>query len=148
MKNICANVLVAILVLPVAALTAESSEASIAIITGEVRDPTSREITFNFQSPLALARNSEQRVVLDSHNRFAITIPLSRANYVVCRYTTRTPTWRWMGRIVSYVFGPPSPIAFFVEPGDSLHVVIKPSFLSSSLWFSGQNADNSRFISE
>lgn len=126
MKNICANVLVAILVLPVAALTAESKRA---IDCDHYGGSTRSDLAGNnFQSPLALGRNSEQRVVLDSHNRFAITIPLSRANYVVCRYTTRRPTWRWMGRIVSYVFGPPSPIAFFVEPGDSLHVQSNMTF--------------------
>ncbi|MCE2440854.1 MAG: TlpA family protein disulfide reductase [Candidatus Latescibacteria bacterium] len=147
MKNIYANVLVAILVLPTFSLTAECVEPSVAIITGEVRDPTSREIILNFQSPLALGRSSEQRVILDSHNRFAITIPLSRANYVVCRYPTRRPTWKWMGWIVFYVFGPPDPIALFVEPGDSLHVVVEPGYFSPSLRFSGENADNSRFMS-
>lgn len=147
MKNVYANVLVAILVLPTFSLTAECVEPSVAIITGEVRVPTSPEITFNFQSPLALGRSSEQRVVLDSHNRFALTVPLSRANYVVCRYPTRKPTWKWMAWIVFYVVGPPSPIAIFVEPGDSLHVVIEPGYISSSLRFSGRNPDNSRFLS-
>ena len=149
MLNTYFHVLVTFLMASSACLAAESpqSQPSVAIITGEVREPTSREITFNFQSPLALGRSSEQRVVLDSHNRFALTVPLSRANYVVCSYPTRRPTWKWMGWIVFYVFGPPSPIALFIEPGDSLHVVVEPGYFSSSLRFSGQNADNCRFMS-
>ena len=147
MKSTCFLILAAILTVSAAGFAAESGEPSVATITGEVRDPTSREITFNFQSPLALGRSSEQRVVLDSQNCFAITIPLSRANYVVCRYPTRRPTWKWLGWIVFYALGPPGPITLFIEPGDSLHVVIEPGYFSSSLRFSGQNADNSRFMS-
>ena len=41
------------------------SQPSVVIITGEVQDPRSREITFRYESPSAL-ESSEQRVTLDS----------------------------------------------------------------------------------
>ena len=47
------------------------SQPSVVIITGEVQNPRSREITFRYESPSAL-ESSEQRVVLDSLNRFAL----------------------------------------------------------------------------
>ena len=81
MKNTCCLILIAILVMSTAALAAESGESSVAIITGEVRDPTSREITFKYDSPWALGRQSEQRVRLDSRNRFALEIPVVAGEY-------------------------------------------------------------------
>ena len=47
----------------------------------------------------------------------------------------------------AFIFGY-NPLIFFVEPGDSLHVVIEEGFFSSSYTFSGPNADNSRFMAE
>ena len=60
-------------------LTAESAQyqPSVVIITGEVRDPRSRKITFHYESPSAL-ENSEQRVALDSLDRFAFELPVVR----------------------------------------------------------------------
>ena len=53
------------------------SQPSVAIITGEVQNPRSREITFHYESPSAV-ESSEQRVALDSLNRFALELPVVR----------------------------------------------------------------------
>ena len=105
-------------------LASAQSPLSVAIITGEVRDPTSREITFSYESPAAL-ESSEQRVVLDSLNRFAFELPVVRG----------IPVWGHYER---------GRLLFFVEPGDSLHIVVEEGVCS----FRGPNADNSRFIAE
>ena len=63
--------------------------------------------------------------MLDSLNRFACELPVIRGSLV----------WGYCdeGRSI-----------FFIEPGDSLHVIVEEGAYS----FSGPNADNSRFIAE
>ncbi len=147
MKNICGSVLVAILVMSTVCFASESGEPSVAIITGEVRNPTSREITFSYDPPSALGRNSEQRVVLDSRNRFTLEIPVVRGTLVRGSYKGRGVPWKPVRQAVAFLLKP-SPLIFYVEPGDSLHISVHPGHLYTSLRFSGQNADNSRFIAE
>ena len=126
MRNTYCGLLIAILMASSACLAIESaqSQPSVATITGEIRDPTSREITFSYESPSAL-ESSGQRVVLDSLDRFAFKLPVVRG----------VPVWGHYegGRSI-----------FFVEPGDSLHIVVEEGVCS----FGGPNADNSRFIAE
>ncbi|MCY3792262.1 MAG: TlpA disulfide reductase family protein [Gemmatimonadetes bacterium] len=126
MANPYGSLLIAILLVSSACLAVKStqSQPSIATITGEIRDPTSREITFSYESPSAL-ESSEQRIVLDSLDRFAFELPVVRG----------IPVWGHYERRRSI---------FFVEPGDSLHIVVEEGVYS----FSGPNADNSRFIAE
>ena len=147
MKNIWGSILVVILVMSTAGPAAEGSEPSVAIITGEVRDPTAREITFRYNSPTALGRQTEHRVDLDSRNRFALEIPVVRGTLVRGSYKGRSVPWKWARQAASYVVKR-SPLVLFVEPGDSLHIRIHPGHLSTSYRFSGGNADNSRFIAE
>ena len=147
MGNAYGSVLFVLLAASTAAFAAESGEPSVAIITGEVRDPTSREITFKYDSPWALGRQSEQRVRLDSRNRFALEIPVVRGTLVRGSYKGRSVPWKWVRQAASYAFKP-GPLVFFVEPGDSLHIKIHPGRLYTSYRFSGPNADNSRFIAE
>ena len=126
MRNTYGGLLIVILMASSACLAVESaqSQPSVAIITGEIRDPTSREITFSYESPSAL-ESSEQRIVLDSLDRFAFELSVVRG----------IPVWGHYKRGRSI---------FFVEPGDSLHIVVEEGVYS----FSGPNADNSRFIAE
>ena len=128
MTNIYGSVLRAILIASSACLASTQSQPSVATITGEIRDPTSREITFGYKSPAAL-EDFEQRVVLDSLNRFAFELPVVRGTLVR-----------------AYCDGGRS--IFFVEPGDSLHVVVEEGFADSSSTFSGLGADNNRFVAE
>ena len=124
MTNTYGSILMAILIASSACLASAQSQSSVAIITGEIRDPTSREITFSYQPPSALG-SAEERVVLDSLNRFACELPVIRGSLGWGYYDE--------GRSI-----------FFIEPGDSLHVVVEEGAYS----FSGPNADNSRFIAE
>ena len=128
MTNTYGSLLIAILIASSACLASAQSQPSVAIITGEIQDPTSREITFSYESPSAL-ENSEQRVVLDSLNRFSFELPVVRGTLVRAYYDE--------GRSI-----------FFVEPGDSLHVVVEEGFSDSSHSFSGSGADNNRFVVE
>ena len=125
MERVYANILVAILVTLTAGFAAESSERSVAIITGEVRNPTAREITFKYDTPEALGKQAEQRVLLDSRNRFTLQIPVVRGTLVRGSYKSRSVPWKWVRQAASYVFRP-SPLVLFVEPGDSLHISIHP----------------------
>ena len=126
MRKPYGRLLMAILMASSAWLAVESaqSQPSAATITGEIRDPTSREITFGYESPSAL-ESSEQRIVLDSLDHFVFELPVVRG----------IPVWGHYERGRSI---------FFVEPGDSLHIVVEEGVYS----FSGPNADNSRFIAE
>ena len=126
MRNTYGSLLMAILMASSACLAVESAQSPplVATITGEIRDPTSREITFSYESPSAL-ESSEQRIVLDSLDRFAFELSVVRG----------IPVWGHYERGRSI---------FFVEPGDSLHIVVEEGVYS----FSGPNADNSRFIAE
>ena len=128
MTNAYCSLRIAILIASSACLASAQSQPQVATITGEIRDPTSREITFGYESPSAL-EDSEQRVVLDSLNRFAFELPVVRGTLVRAYYNEVRAT-------------------FFVEPGDSLHVVVEEGFSDSSYSFSGIGADNNRFVVE
>ena len=130
MTNTYGSLLIAILIASSACLATESaqSQPQVATITGEIRDPTSREITFSYESPSAL-EDSEQRVVLDSLNRFSFELPVVRGTLVRAYYNEARSI-------------------FFVEPGDSLHVVVEEGFSDSSHSFRGPGADNNRFVVE
>ena len=130
MANPYGSFLMAMLMASSACLATESaqSQPQVATITGEIRDPTSREITFSYESPSAL-EDSEQRVVLDSLNRFSFELPVVRGTLVRAYYDEGRAT-------------------FFVEPGDSLPVVVEEGFSDSSYSFSGIGADNNRFVVE
>ena len=123
MKNVYGSVLAAILVMSTVCFSAESGEPSVAIITGEIREPTSREITFSYDSPVALGKKAEQRVALDSRNRFTLEIPVVRGILVRGSYKSGGITWKPVRQAVAFLLKP-SPLVFFVEPGDSL--VIPP----------------------
>ncbi len=90
------------------AVESTQSQASVAIITGEIQSPTAREIKFGYESPSAL-EDFEQRVVLDSLNHFFFELPVVRGTLVRAYYNE---VWSM----------------FFVEPGDSLHVVVEEGF--------------------
>ena len=140
------SVLIAILMALSACLASAQSQPSVATITGEVRDPTSREITFSYESPSAL-ESSEERVVLDSLNRFSCELPVVRGTLVRGRYEGGQPRWEWVQWLGAFLFDH-NPLVFFVEPGDSLHVAVEEGFFGPSYTFSGPNSDNSRLIAE
>ena len=79
-----------------AGIAAESGQPSVAIITGEVRNPTAREITFKYDTPEALGKQAEQRVLLDSRNRFTLQIPVVRGTLVRGSYKSRSVPWKWV----------------------------------------------------
>ena len=119
-----------------------------ATITGKIHNPPAREIEFRYTSSLSPTR-SEPLVVLDSENRFALTFPVPRGTLVMGRYKDpQPPKWKWLEGLRSFVFGPRAQLILFVEPGDSLHIEMNEGRFSSSLEFSGQGADNNRFIAE
>ena len=119
-----------------------------ATITGKINNPPAREIEFRYTSSLSPTR-SEHLVVLDGENRFALTFPVPRGTLVMGRYKDpQPPKWRWLEGLRSFVFGPRAQLILFVEPGDSLHIEMNEGRFSSSLEFSGQGADNNRFIAE
>ena len=140
------SVLMAILLASSACLAGAQSQPSVAIITGEIREPTAREITFSYQPPSAIG-SGEERVVLDSLNRFALEIPVVRGALARGHYEGGQPRWKWM-QWVGYFLFDHRPFIFFVEPGDSLHVTVEEGFFGPSYSFSGPNADNSRFLTE
>ena len=143
MTNTYCNFLIAILIASSCPASTQS-QSSVAVITGEVREPTAREITFSYQPPSAIG-NAEERVLLDSLNRFALEIPVVRGALARGHYEGGQPKWmQWIGH---FLFDH-SPLVFFVEPGDSLHIVVEEGFFGPSYSFSGPNADNSRFIAE
>ena len=122
------------------------SQPSVVIITGEVEDPRSREIVFSYESPTAL-ESTEQRVALDSLDRFAFELPVVRGTRVSGYFEGGEPRREWVHQLGTFLFGRHS-LALFVEPGDSLHVAVDEGFFATSYSFSGSNADNSRFTSE
>ena len=147
MRNtILVVILMAMLIASSACLASAQSQPQVAIITGEVRDPTSREITFSYPSPTELD-NSEQRVVLDSLNRFSCELPVVRGTLVRGHYEGGQPKWKWVQWLGAFLFDH-SPLVFFVEPGDSLYVAVEEGFFGPSYSFSGPNADNSRLTAE
>ncbi|MCY3664246.1 MAG: TlpA disulfide reductase family protein [Gemmatimonadetes bacterium] len=127
-------------------LTSTGSQPSVATVTGKIRDPTSREIVFSYSLPTAL-EYFEQRVMLDSLNRFALEMPVIRGTPVIGHYEERPPRWKWVQWLGAFFFDH-NPLVFFVEPGDSLHVIVKEGFFGRSCSFSGPNADNSRFMAK
>ena len=130
MTSTYGSILIAMLMASSACLAIESaqSQPSVAIITGEIQSPTAREIKFGYESPSAL-EDSEQRVALDSLNHFSFELPVVRGTLVRAYYNEVRSM-------------------FFVEPGDSLHVVVEEGFSDSSSSFSGIGADNNRFVVE
>ena len=122
------------------------SQPSVVIITGEVEDPRSRKIIFRYESPSAL-ESSEQRVALDSLDRFVLELPVVRGTLVSGYFEGGQPRWKWVHWLGSFLFDRKF-LTLFVEPGDSLHVAVEEGFFGPSYSFSGSNADNSRFTSE
>ncbi|MCY3792257.1 MAG: TlpA disulfide reductase family protein [Gemmatimonadetes bacterium] len=146
MTNTYGSVLMAILIASSACLASTQGQSSVAIITGEIRELTARAITFSYQPPSAIG-SGEERVVLDSLNRFACELPVVRGTLVRGHYEGGQPRWKWVQWLGAFLFDH-SPFIFFVEPGDSLHVAVEEGFFSPSYAFSGPNAGNSRFIAE
>ena len=139
-------------------LDADSTQTqpSVAIITGEIQDPRSRKIMFRYESPSAL-ESSEQRVALDSLDRFAFELPVVRGTLVSGYFEDQQPRWQWVDWLGSFLFEhrwlgsfffEHRFLTLFVEPGDSLHVAMEEGFFARSYSFSGSNADNSRFTSK
>ena len=119
-----------------------------ATITGKIHNPPAREITFSYQPPSAIG-SAEERVVLDSLNRFAYELPVVRGTLVRGHYEGGQPRWKWVQWLGAFLFDHnPYPLFFFVEPGDSLHVAVEEGFFGPSYSFTGPNAGNSRFIAE
>lgn len=81
-----------ILIASGACLASTQSQSSVAIITGEIREPTSREIAFSYQPPSAIG-SAEERVVLDSLNCFALEIPVVRGALARGYYDSGQPKW-------------------------------------------------------
>ena len=125
-----------------------------AIVTGEVHNPPSREIAFHHE-PLLAPGPSEHPIVLDEQNSFALLLNIAKGTFVTGYYRGE----RYFR------------IPFFVEPGDSLHVVVTFAEVAEadsaaavgsdsldtaedeappaySLTFSGRGADNNRFLAE
>ena len=127
MANTYGSILMAILMAS-SCLASAQSQPQVATITGEIQSPTAREIKFGYESPSAL-EDSEQRVVLDTLNRFSFELPVVRGTLVRAYYNEVRSM-------------------FFVEPGDSLHVVVEEGFSDSSYSFSGIGAYNNRFVAE
>ena len=118
-----------------------------AIVTGEVHNPSSRDIAFHHE-PLLAPGPSEHHIVLDEQNSFALLLNLSQ------------------GALVTGYYGGYFSIPFFVEPGDSLYAVVTFAEVAEadsaaavesdsldeappySLTFSGRGADNNRFLAE
>ena len=145
MTNTYGSILMAILMAS-SCLASAQSQSSVVVITGEVREPTAREITFSYQPPSAIG-SAEERVALDSLNRFACELPVVRGILVRGSYEGGQPRWEWVQWLGAVLFDR-SPLVFFVEPGDSLHVTVEEGFFGPSYSFSGPNAYNSRFIAE
>ena len=119
-----------------------------ATIAGKIHNPPAREIEFRYTSSLS-PEDSEHRVVLDDANCFALTVPVLQGTFVKGYYKDRQPPrWKWLEGVRSFVFGPRYGLVLFVEPGDSLDVVVNEGRFSTSLEFSGQGEDNNRFIAE
>ena len=126
----------------------------VAIVTGEVHNPPSRDVAFHHE-PLLAPGPSEHHIVLDEQNRFALLLNIAKGTFVTGFY-----------RGERYFL-----IPFFVEPGDSLHAVVTFAEVTEadsaaavesdsldpaedeappaySLTFSGRGADNNRFLAE
>ena len=125
-----------------------------AIVTGEVHNAPSQKIEF-YHEPLLAPGPSEHHIVLDEQNSFALLLNIPKGILVSGSYKG--------DHFIS--------IPFFVEPGDSLHVVVTFAEVTEadsaaavesdsldtaedeappaySLTFSGRGADNNRFLAE
>ena len=143
--------LIAPLSLCLAAASAQSQPRA-AIVTGEVHNAPSREIEFRHE-PLLAPGPSQHYIALDEQNRFALLLNIPKGIFVTGHYEDEHR------------------IPFFVEPGDSLHVVVTfaeatkadslaavesdhshsaddAAPLSYSLTFNGRGAENNRFLAE
>lgn len=127
----------------VASLAEEGMQPQVAVITGEFRDPRSREIGFQYDS--APARTTS-RIVLDEQNRFSLSVPTAWGTLVIGRYESGFPgLWQLLKFMV---FDKRELFFFYVEPGDSLHIAVEEGFFGPSYSFSGPRADNNRFVVE
>ena len=127
----------------VASLAEEGMPPQVAIITGEFRDPRSREIGLQYDSAPTRATS---RIVLDEQNRFSLSVPTAWGTLVIGRYESGFPSlWQLLKFMV---FDKRELFAFYVEPGDSLHIVVEEGFFGPSYSFSGPGADNNRFVVE
>ena len=134
---------ITLLIGAVASLAEEGTQPQVAIITGEFRDPRSREIGFQYDS--APARTTS-RIVLDEQNRFSLSVPTAWGTLVIGRYESGFPSlWQLLKFMV---FDKRELFFFYVEPGDSLHVAVEEGFFGPSYSFSGLGADNNRFVVE
>ena len=121
----------------------EEMQPQVAIITGEFRDPRSREIGFQYDSAPA---RTISRIVLDEQNRFSLSVPTAWGTLVIGRYEGGFPSlWQLLKFMV---FDKRDLFFFYVEPGDSLHVAVEEGFFGPSYSFSGLGADNNRFVVE
>ena len=115
-----------------------------ATVSVEIINPTLREFTIDYMSPLALEKTVQQ-VVLDSGNRFTLTLPVTRGTLLVGHYHNGEPRPGWK-EWLEPLLDDTRHLVLFVEPGDSLEVVMETGWLSPSFRFRGRNADNNRFI--
>ena len=76
-----------------------------AIVTGEIHNAPSRQIEFRHE-PLLAPGPSEHYIVLDEQNRFALLLNIPK------------------GVLLSGYYKDGDYFPLFVEPGDSLHVVV------------------------
>ena len=110
-----------------------------AIVTGEIHNAPSREVEFSHE-PFLAPGSSEHHIVLDEQNRFALLLNIPK------------------GVLLSGYYKDGDYFPLFVEPGDSLHVVVtfaEGTEDDASMWvvpdtltFSGRGADNNRFLAE
>ena len=120
-----------------------------ATITGKIHNPPAREIEFGYQSSLSptgvrTPRRAGQRKPLRPHLSGSSE---GRSSSDATKTHNLPSGDGWTG-LRSFVFGPRAQLILFVEPGDSLHIEMNEGLFSSSIEFSGQGADNNRFIAE
>lgn len=136
---------ITLLTCAVSSLAEEGMQPQVAVITGEFRDPRSREIGFQYDSALSPAQTTSH-IVLDEQNRLSLSVPTAWGTLVIGRYESEFPSlWQLLKFMV---FDKRELFAFYVEPGDSLHFVVEEGFFGPSYSFSGPGADNNRFVVE
>ena len=134
---------ITLLIGAVASLAEEGMQPQVAIITGEFRDPRSREIGLQYDSA---PTRTTSRIVLDEQNRFSLSVPTAWGTLVIGRYESGLPgLWQLLKFMV---FDKRELFFFYVEPGDSLHIVVEEGFFGPTYSFSGPGADNNRFVVE
>ncbi|MBT4504899.1 MAG: TlpA family protein disulfide reductase [Gemmatimonadetes bacterium] len=143
------SILVALIVAPDISLADEKAQTSskTVTITGEIQKPRSREIELAYESSLS-HEISRHRLVLDGQNRFALTLHVPQGILVVGQYKDGQATWKGWELLRSFIFGHRYLFVLFVEPGDSLHVAVDTGYFLPSLAFSGQKADDNRFLNK